>query len=612
MASRSVILFTKWGITMPFDALAVAALQQEYKQALVNGRIDRIFQPSREKVAFSVFHPFPRRDLWLLFSIHPRFYRSHLIEKKPVSPQEPPAFCMLLRKYLQGGRFLAVSQPSSERILHFKIENYNAGEGLTVFTLIFEATGRFANLLLVDGEGRILDALKRLPERDGQSRPVLPGVPYTPPPTPAGRRLETLAPQDLQVIIGRSPAERPLRQILVEEVLGVSPFLATEVLSRAGLDPKTTAGAISPEQTPAQAEKIHSVLDELYRQVNAGESHPYCYEKNGQPADFFPYRPHSLPEPALVPVASLSQAVAKTLDRREHREEMASRQRKLLKIITRAKKKTEKKAQRQRDELAQAEDADLWRLYGELLTAYRHQVPKGAGQVELVNYYDPEGKTVTIPLDPSLPANQNAQNYYKKYAKAKKGQTRIATELEKTKEELAYLESLESSLQNDLDLEELAAVEAEMQEAGLTKGRRIPGRPRQAPGGRPALFRSSEGWEILVGKNNRQNDQLTFKLSTPRDLWFHTQKIPGSHVLIRCGGKEPGKEALLEAANLAVYFSKARHSSKVPVDYTERRHVRKPAGARPGFVLYKNFQTLTITPDPELLKRLGIEVDRSE
>ena len=597
---------------MPFDALAVAALCQEYQQILVNGRIDRIFQPGREKVVLSVFHPFPRRDLWLLFSVHPRFYRSHLIEKKPASPQEPPAFCMLLRKYLQGGRFLEVSQPPSERILHFKIENYNAEEGLTVFTLIFEATGRFANLVLVDGEGRILDALKRLPERDGQSRPVLPGAAYTPPPSPAGRHLETLSVQDLQLVIDRSPSERPLRQILVEEILGVSPFLAAEVLHRAGLDPKTTAGAISPEETPAHAGKIHSILDELHRQIQAGQIHPYCYEKNGQPADFFPFRPLSLPESALTPAAGMSQAEAMTLDRQEHQEEMASQRRTLLSIIARAKKKADKKAEKQREELAQAEDAGLWRIYGELLTAYGRQVPRGASQVELVNYYDPEGKTVTIPLDPALPANQNAQNYFKKYAKAKKGQTRIAAELEKTREELAYLESLESSIQNDLDLEELLAVEEEMQEAGLAKGRRDPGRSRRSPGGRPALFRSSEGWEILVGKNNRQNDELTFKLSSPRDLWFHTQKIPGSHVLIRCGGKEAGEEALLEAANLAVYFSKARHSTKVPVDYTERRHVRKPAGARPGFVLYKNFQTLTITPDPAILKRLGIAVDGDE
>lgn len=605
-------MLRKRGITMPFDALTITALRREYQQTLVNGRIDRIFQPGREKVVFSVFHPYPRRDLWLLFSVHPRFCRSHLIEKKPVSHQEPPAFCMLLRKYLQGGRFLEVGQPSSERILHFKIENYNAEEGLTVFTLIFEATGRFANLLLVDGEGRILDAIKRLPERDGESRPVLPGALYTPPPTPAGRRLETLAVQDLQVLIDRSPAERPLRQILVEEILGVSPFLAAEVLSRAGLAPETTAGAISPEETPARAEKIHSALDELYRQVKTGEIHPYCYEKNRQAEDFFPYRPLSLPEATLVPAVSINQAVASTLDQRESQEELAARRRDLLKIITRARKKSERKAEKQQEELARAEDADLWRIYGELLTAYRHQVPRGASQVELVNYYDPEGKTVTIPLDPALPVNQNTQNYFKKYNKAKKGQTRIAAELEKTREELAYLESLESSLANDLDHEELAAVEEEMEEAGLTKSRRSPGRSRPSPGGRPAVFRSSAGWEIMVGKNNRQNDQLTFKLASPRDFWFHTQKIPGSHVLLRCGGKEPGAEALLEAANLAVYFSKARHSTKVPVDYAERRHVHKPAGARPGFVLYKNFQTLTITPDPAVLKRLGIEVGDKE
>lgn len=589
---------------MPFDAITVAALRQEFQQTLINGRIDKIFQPGKGKVVMSIFHPFPRQDLLLLFSVHPRFCRSHLITKKPASLQKPPAFCMLLRKYLQGGRLLEVNQPPSERILLFKIENYYAEEGLTVFTLIFESISRFANLLLVDAKGRILDALKRLPESNDESRMIFPGACYTPPPSPAGRRLETLTAHDLQVIIDRSPSKRSLRRLLVEEILGLSPFVAGEALCRAGLDLKITAGSVSA--VDAYAEKIYSALIGLHQSVMEGEVHSYCYEENGRPGDFFPYRPVSLPESTLVPVSSLNQAIANTLDRREHQEELACRQRKLLKIVTRAKKRVEKKEKKQQKELAQAGNADLWRLYGELLTAYKHQVPRGTDQVELVNYYDPEGKAVIIPLDPSLSANQNAQNYYKKYGRAKKGQSRIATELAKTQAELAYLESLENCFHNDLDLEELTAVEEEMHEAGLTKGSRPPGRPRQSSG-RPVLFRSSEGWEIMVGKNNKQNDQLTFKLSSPRDLWLHTQKIPGSHVLIRCGGGQVGKETLLEAANLAVYFSKARQSSKVPVDYTERRYVRKPAGARPGFVLYKNFHTVTITPDPVILKRLGIE-----
>ena len=401
------------------------------------------------------------------------------------------------------GRFLEVGQPSSERILHFKIENYNAEEGLTVFTLIFEATGRFANLLLVDGEGRILDAIKRLPERDGESRPVLPGALYTPPPTPAGRRLETLAVQDLQVLIDRSPAERPLRQILVEEILGVSPFLAAEVLSRAGLAPETTAGAISPEETPARAEKIHSTLDELYRQVKTGEIHPYCYEKNRQAEDFFPYRPLSLPEATLVPAVSINQAVASTLDQRESQEELAARRRDLLKIITRARKKSERKAEKQQEELARAEDADLWRIYGELLTAYRHQVPRGASQVELVNYYDPEGKTVTIPLDPALPVNQDAQNYFKNITRLRKGLTRIAAELEKTREELLISNPWRVPWRMIWTMKNWRPWRKRWRRPGSPKAagpRAVPGRPRRAPGGLPFQCGWRLWWERTTGR----------------------------------------------------------------------------------------------------------------
>jgi len=589
---------------MPFDAIIVSALKHELNQTLTNGRIDKVFMPEQETVVLSIFHPFPRRDLRLLFSVHPRFYRAHLLTEKTVNPQKPPAFCMLLRKYLQGGRFLKVEQPPWERILFIKIQNYNAGQGLTNFTLAFEAMARFSNLLLLDAENRIIDALKRFPESDGEARKIFPGALYTPPPSPTvtGRHPGNLTLRDLQVMIDRSPTERPLRQILTGEILGISPALAREVFHRAQVNPKETAGAAVPET----AKKLHAVLDQFQRQVTEETYTCFYDEKNGRPEDLFPYRPCSLPASVVKTAPGLSPGLENTIHRQEREDKLARRKQQLQKIITRAKKKATKKKKKQLAELAKAEDAATYRLYGELLTACP-QVPRGAGKVELVNYYNPAGKTVVIPLDPALSANKNAQKYFKKYAKAKKGQKRITIQLQKTNEELAYLESLESCLQNELNTEDFYAVEEEMRETGLIKNRKSSPRLRsQHSPGRPVLFRSSEGWEIMVGRNNKQNDLLTFKNSSPRDLWLHTQKIPGSHVLVRCRGEKIGRETILEAANLAVYFSKARQSTKVPVDYTERRHVRKPAGSRPGFVLYENFQTITITPDPEILKRLGI------
>lgn len=589
---------------MPFDAITVSALKHELNQTLSNARIDKVFQPEQETVVFSLFHPCPRRDLRLLFSVHPRFYRAHLLTEKMVNPEKPSAFCMLLRKYLQGGRFLKVEQPPWERILLIKIQNYNAEQGLTGFTLVFEAMARFSNLLLLDAENRIIDALKRFPASDRETRKVFPGAAYVPPPSfsVTGRHLGNLTRQDLQIMIDRSPSGRHLKQILTEEILGVSPALTREIFHRAQINPKETAGAAPPET----AEKLHAVLDEFRRLVTEESFTCFYYEKNGQPEDLFPYRPDSLPSSMLKPAPGLSPGLENTIHRQEREDKLFGRKQQLQKIITQAKKKTARKKNKQLDELARAEDAATYRLYGELLTACP-QIPRGADRVELVNYYDPAGKTVVIPLDPALSANKNAQKYFKKYAKAKKGQKQISLQLQRTDEDLEYLESLESYLQNQWNTEDLYAIEEEMREAGLMKNRESARRFRlQHSPSRPVVFRSSEGWEILVGRNNKQNDQLTFKKSSPRDLWLHTQKIPGSHVLVRCRGSKISRETLLEAANLAVYFSKARNSTKVPVDYTERRYVRKPAGSRPGFVLYDNFQTIYITPDPEVLKRLGI------
>ncbi|NLY92237.1 MAG: fibronectin-binding domain-containing protein [Firmicutes bacterium] len=588
---------------MPFDALSIAKLIPELNEELSNGRINKIYQPDAETFIFEVFHPFPRRELLLLISVHPRFFRAHLVEEKPVNPLRPPAFCMLLRKYLQGGRILRVEQPPWERILIFTIEVYEEDLGLTNFSLIFEALGRSSNLLLVNGEGNIIDVLKRRPDSPPHSREIIPGKPYSLPPAPGLPNPETLTFSAWKRICQFSPAARGIATVLTKEVFGLSRLLAEEILTRAGVPSTLTVADLTSDQ-----------LRELYYQIStlgqAGGEKSAAFialDPAGVPLDFFPYQPRHLPAERITPAPNLNSAIVASLHRQSQLALARQKVERLQAVLRKAAQKAIKKRDKQRQELAGAEIADTYRLYGELIAVHLGEIKRGQTRLVVPNYYDPEGTSVTIPLDPALSPVANSQLYYKKYNKAKKGQAKIREQLERTEMELDYYASLENALANLSSPADLMEIETEMVEAGLLK---TISRSKPTAGGetknRPSLFRAGNGWEIMVGRNNKQNDQLSMRTAAPHDLWLHTQKIPGSHVIIRTQGKPVPPSVLLAAANLAVYFSKARGSTKVPVDYTERRHLRKPTGAPPGFVLYDHYQTLIIDPDPLILARFGL------
>ena len=589
---------------MPFDAFAIAHLAKELNKNLTNSRIGKIYQPDKETIIVEAFHPFPRRELQLLITVHPRFYRAHLVTEKPVNPLRPPAFCMLLRKYLQGGRIIKLEQPPWERIIRIQVEVYQPEAGLTMFSLIFEAMGPNSNLLLVNGDGIIVDALRRFAETPTRGREIMPGKPYLPPPAPGLYHPGNLTWTAFERIFQFSSGEQKIATVLAKELFGLSRPLQQEILQRAGL----------PE-TMTVAEASAGLLQRLYDEVIAWHrrtmEEPVCLlylDSSGSPRDFFPYQPIHLPADRLKPVPDLNSAIVATLHQRSQDAVYQHKRDQLKNTIRKAIKKASKKREKQRAELASAADADNYRLYGELIAVHLHEMKRGQTELVATNYYQPEAPPITIPLDPVLSPAANSQLYYKKYNKAKKGQTKIRTQLERTGVELEYYASLENALENPLSYADLLEIEAEMIEVGLLKKKKQSKEPSNARvRNRPSLFRSVGGWEILVGRNNKQNDQLTMKTAAAHDLWLHTQKIPGSHVIIRTQGKPVPPDVLVEAANLAVYFSKARGSSKVPVDYTEKRHLRKPAGAPPGFVVYNRYQTLRIDPDPEILKRHGLK-----
>jgi predicted ribosome quality control (RQC) complex YloA/Tae2 family protein len=589
---------------MPFDAYSIHALKNELNKNLINSRIGKIFQPDQETIVLEAFHPYPRKELKILISIHPQFYRTHLMTEKCINPPQPPAFCMLLRKYLQGGRIICLDQPLWERILIFRIENYQPEGRLTTFSLIFEAMGRSSNLLLVNTEGMVIDALKRLPDGPKRKREIMPGTVYSPPSPPVSYHPNNITFSALQRIIQLSSAALELSTVLSKEIFGLSRSLVLEVLHRAGISTTATVGDSDLEVI----NRIFNTLVSLDRKIQEDNYSAFLYlDERGKPIDFFPYKPLHLPVDKLISVPNLITAIESTL---QHLNEESSLQRKadrLKKVLKEAKKKALKKRSKQEVEFSNAEDANTYQLYGELITVHLGEITRGQTELLASNYYDPEGGSVLIPLDPALSPVENSQFYYKKYNKAKKGLDKIQRQLNITEIELDYLASLENSLQEPYSFEDLMEIEEEMQETGLLKMKsKSKPRSRPLPVSKPSVFRAGDGWEILVGRNNKQNDQLTMKIASPGDLWLHTQKIPGSHVIIRSQGKTVTKDILLEAANLAVYFSKAQGSSKVPVDYTEKRHVRKPSGSRPGFVLYDHFQTLIIDPDAEILEKFGL------
>lgn len=583
---------------MPFDAFFTQAISSELDVRLRNGRIERIVHPQKDRIILEGRHPYPGIDFFLLLSIHPQYARVQLCGKPKNVPKQPSAFCMLLRKHLSGGRILSVEATPWERIIIITFEVYAGELGLTKRRLILEMLGRRSNLILTEESGLIIDAVKR---EDGErERSIIPGVTYLQPSKPTSWT-PLISSEQLQVLIDRSPADTPLFKLLYTQLLGISPFIAKELSVRAGYSPEmpldmldATAGS---KITHAIAQLLTAIKDPM----------PYLLRQpSGEIIDFSAFHPTQSGF-ILENASSLNQLVADSIGFLEEQNRIRSIQTRLRRVVGEKIAKLTTKLEKQTDELTAAEDAETFRLYGELLTFSKAKLVKGQSQVELVNYYDPQGTLLSIPLRPDLSPNENIQAYFKKYQKAKKGRTAIGEQIQATQAEVSYHEGLLTILNDPLTLGELVEIEDELESLGLIRRPKV--EKKQSEPSSPHRFVSSEGIPIDVGRNNQQNDRLTFKIASPRDTWMHTQNIPGSHVLIRDDGQGFTEVTLLEAANLAAWHSKARRSTKIPVDYTSRRHVRKPPGSHPGFVLYDHVKTIIITPDPSILQRLGVSLE---
>ncbi|EKP95874.1 Rqc2 family fibronectin-binding protein [Thermaerobacter subterraneus] len=636
------------------NGLVLAAVLQELS-SLLPARVERIYQPEPHLLVLRLY---AGREVHLLIGADPSLPRLHLTARPPANPPAPPAFCMLLRKHLESLRLVAAHQgPAFDRWVQLAFVAPGPDEPARRRYLIVELLERRANVVLTDGEGRILDALRRTP--DSASRSLLPGSRYQPPPAPTplpdgdagslGRTwLEAVTAPGPEAAAGRSRGSRPAWRRLLEQVPVLGRELAQEALHRAGLDPATgkplPAEATAVPEGAGRGETLARVVLGWLEAARQGRFDPVLVRDPAGAAialTAFPVTPPpggrlERPQGALWPLCdTFYRERLDALTRQRLRQQLEQL---LREALGRARRRLEARE----EDFERTEQAEPYRIYGELLTAFASQVPRGAREVTLPNYYDPQGATVTIPLDPALSPQENAQRYFRLYQKARRGREQAAALLEAAREEVAYLESVEQALAEAVSAGDLEAIAAELAEQGYApafanlaaqplpaaKGSSPrgadPGRGRdRGPAGPAAAattgvplsrarragdggagflrYRGPGGELILAGRNNRQNDALVTRVANPWDIWLHARQVPGSHVLLRLAHREaePSPEALEAAARVAAYHSRARSSGRVAVDYTEARHVRKPKGARPGFVRYEYARTLFVSPDPE-------------
>ncbi len=578
---------------MQLDGLSLSALVAELHNQLTGGRIDRIFQLDAYSILLWVRNHNQDFPVWL--SAAPSQPDIQILSKIPENPAAPPAFCMLLRKHLEDGRIMSISQQGLDRIIHLDIDIRGEGGRIITKTLVVELMGKHSNIILVQ-DALIIDSVRRVSYQLSRFRQVLPNRPYLPP--PGQERLpaaETPWPE-IQTALLTLFADLPLHKALLQAVNGLGPVSIREILWRAGLPQQLTPARLEESDWRA----LQDAWQELFAQLLAAEYEPtVATSDEGRFLAAAGFKLHHLSEQTLHTFPSMAAATdfARALNPAPRR---APKQEELLHQVADLLQRQKHKYPLLQQELTAAEDCDQWRRAGDILMSHLHLVPAGKSEVTLPDIYSEDASaSITLALQPLRTAIDNAQAYYNRYTKGKRAQELLRQQLSQCSQDIAYLESVLHAAEQAETLAEFAEIRLELISQGYQKaeGKK---KPSQLPA-KPLSLKTPNGTALLIGKNNRQNDLVTFKLSQTNDLWFHTKDIPGSHVILRTEGAAASESDLHTAALLAAHFSKSRGSSNVPVDYTQRRYVKKPNGAKPGFVIYDHQQTLYVTPDEKIL-----------
>lgn len=586
---------------MAFDGIVIAAVVRELRDRLIGGRIVKIAQPEKDELILTV----KNYDQFLLFmSADASLPLIYLSSSKKESPLNSPAFCMLLRKHLIGARILDITQPGLERIVNIDLEHLDELGDIRRKRLIIEIMGKHSNIIFCDDEGRIIDSIKRVPAFISSVREVLPGREYFI--THTVDKLDPLtADRDLfKSTVMSKPG--PVSDAVYKSFTGISPVMAHELVYRAGMDPDTDSSAVTGSQLDALADAFTA----LVRDISEGSFEPNIIYSGSKPVEFSAVRlscRETQADTDTVRGDSISAILEKYYADRNSETRIRQKSADLRHVVMTVIEREARKYDLQMRQLKDTDKREKFKLYGELLSAYGYSLEPGIKEAVINNYYT--GEDVRIPLDPDISAIDNAKSYYDRYSKLKRTYEALSKLTVETKETLDHLESVKVALDIAVIEDDLNMIRDELAEFGYVRrhnagqgGRQMPKRSRTGSGrsvSRPFHYVTADGFHIYVGKNNYQNDELTFKFANGGDWWFHAKGIPGSHVVLRTEGREVPDRVFELAAAAAAYYSDGRTSDKTEVDYLERRNVRKPAGSRPGFVVYYTNYSLMAVPGLE-------------
>lgn len=573
---------------MAFDGYTMRCLVIELKNSLVNGRIEKIYQPRKDTLLFHMRTLKGREKL--LLSANPSNPRIYLTSEEQPNLPHPPMLCMLLRKHISGGTIVSINQHGMDRVMEFVIGATDQLGTRKQKRLICEIMGRHSNIILLEEDGKIIDSVKRVTAQMSSYRHIFPGMDYTPPPSQLKLDISVANYDDLENILLSRIGVKASKAI-ADTLEGMGKTLARELCVRSGIDPDRPLEKVT---IPAV---VHTAC-ELACILERGDFHPIIYYRDGDVFDFSP-----IPLSHLALPYKKSPNINEMLDSfffKKAESETLNRQRNnLLKIINSLIEKNQKKLSNRVQDSQTASGKDHYRLYGELLIANLHRLKEKTDHVKLEDYNRPGLPVVHIELDPEQTPLQNANRFFEEYNRSKRTLLNLRKLISQTKGEMDYLESIVYSIESCTELDELQEIKLELEKGGYLKPVKGDSKQKNISSSGPLSYRSRDGFTIYVGRNNRQNDYLTQRFAGKEDLWLHTKNIPGSHVLIKSEGRKVLDTTLYEGALLAAYHSKARQSGSVPVDYTLVKHVSKPKGAKPGYVVYKNQKTLFITPNRE-------------